>query len=105
MNNLFNYQRFSIFIINLTLIFLLSNCSNEVKTIINDGYGDYMLVPAGKFLMGDNFNDSYVDSKEESSEKPVHKVKLDAFYIGKFEVTNGEFSKFIDDGGYTNPAF
>jgi formylglycine-generating enzyme required for sulfatase activity len=60
----------------------------------NDGYGDYLLVPAGEFEMGDNFNEGQLD------ERPVHKVFLDTFYIGKYEVTNGEYKKFIDDGGY-----
>lgn len=64
-----------------------------------------MLVPAGEFLMGDNLDDSFTDDKGFSQEKPVHKVYLNSFYIGKYEVTNGEFKKFIDDGGYKNPAY
>ena len=49
--------------------------------------------------MGDNFGDG------EARERPVHTVELDAFYIGKFEVTNGEFRKFRDDPGYDDPKF
>ena len=63
----------------------------------NDGYGDYVYVPAGSFKMGDNFGDG------ESRERPVHVVELDAFYIGKFEMTNGEWKKFRDDPGYDDP--
>lgn len=66
---------------------------------INDGYGNYCLVPAGIFLMGNNSN------KARSNALPVHKVNLRDYYIGKYEVTNGEYKKFIDDGGYTNPKF
>jgi formylglycine-generating enzyme required for sulfatase activity len=58
---------------------------------VNDGYGDYVFVPAGAFKMGDNFGDG------ESRERPVHTVDLDAFYIGKYEITNGEWRKFRDD--------
>jgi len=65
----------------------------------NENYGEYVLVPAGEFLMGDNFNEG------DASERPVHKVYLKAFYIGKYEVTNGEYKKFIDDGGYTNSDY
>ena len=68
-------------------------------TPINDGYGDYVYVPAGTFRMGDNVGDGW------DRERPVHQVELDAFYIGKFEMTNGEWKKFRDDPGYDNAAF
>ena len=61
---------------------------------INEGYGEFLLVPAGSFKMGDNFGDG------ERRERPVHVVDLDAYYIGKFEVTNGEWKKFRDDKNY-----
>lgn len=60
---------------------------------VNDGYGDYMLVPEGGFQMGDNFREGSLD------ELPVHTVTLDAFYIGKFEVTNEQFAEFLNDRG------
>jgi len=62
--------------------------------VLSDGYGDLVYVPAGAFSMGDNFGDG------ESRERPVHIVTLDAYYIGKFEVTNGDWRKFRDDPGY-----
>jgi formylglycine-generating enzyme required for sulfatase activity len=64
---------------------------------VDDGYGDYVLVPAGPFRMGDNFNEG------NSREWPVHTVELDAYYIGKYPVTNGEFAKFRNDPGYDDP--
>ncbi len=66
---------------------------------VNDGYGDYVYVPAGPFQMGDNFGDG------EPRERPVHTVDLDAFYIGKYEITNGEWRKFRDDPGYEDAKF
>ena len=68
-------------------------------TVVNDGYGDYLLVPAGTFEMGDNFDEGY------SWERPVHEVTLSAFYIGKYEVTNGEYKKFIEEGGYLKELY
>jgi formylglycine-generating enzyme required for sulfatase activity len=56
------------------------------------GTGEMALVPAGEFTMG--FHDG------DSNERPPHKVYLDAFYIDRFEVTNLEFKKFVDGGGY-----
>jgi formylglycine-generating enzyme required for sulfatase activity/glyoxylase-like metal-dependent hydrolase (beta-lactamase superfamily II) len=73
--------------------------SEYLKKIVNDGYGDYLLVPAGEFEMGDNFNEGNPD------ELPVHKIYLSDYYIGKYEVTNREYKQFMDDGGYKNPAF
>ena len=35
----------------------------------------------------------------------MHVVELDAFYIGKYEMTNGEWKKFRDDPGYDDPKF
>jgi formylglycine-generating enzyme required for sulfatase activity len=67
--------------------------------VVNDGYGDFVYVPAGPFRMGDNFGNG------ESRERPVHVVDLDAFYIGKYEVTNGDFRKFRDDAAYEDPKF
>src|ERR1039457_769810 len=67
--------------------------------VVNDGYGDYVLVPAGPFKMGDNFEEG------DQRERPVHTVELDAFYIGKFEVTNAEFGKFRQGPGYDDAKF
>lgn len=66
-------------------------------SIINDGYGDYVYVPAGPFEMGDTDGDGL------ERERPAHSVELDAYYIGKFEVTNREWTKFRDDPGYDDP--
>jgi iron(II)-dependent oxidoreductase len=64
---------------------------------VDDGYGPLVHVPAGSFRMGDNFGDG------ETRERPVHVVDLDAFYIGKYEVTNAQWRRFRDDPGYEDP--
>lgn len=96
---------FIYFVTALILSGLLAGNQAFTQTVVNDGYGDYVLVPAGKFLMGDNYSDGFPDSDGSSQEKPVHTVNLNAFYIGKYVVTNGEFKKFIDDGGYNNKDY
>ena len=75
----------------------LSLAPTAAVQTVNDGYGDYVLVPAGAFKMGDNFDEG------DARERPVHTVELDAFYIGKFEVTNAEYGKFRADPGYDDP--
>jgi formylglycine-generating enzyme required for sulfatase activity/acetyl esterase/lipase len=66
---------------------------------VSDGYGDYVYVPAGAFQMGDNFREGL------TREGPVHTVELDAFYIAKYEITNGDWKKFRDDPGYDDPKY
>ena len=65
---------------------------------VNDGYGDFVRVPAGRFTMGDTFGDG------DPRERPAHAVELDAFYIGKYEVTNAQWRRFRDDPGYDDPT-
>ncbi len=55
-----------------------------------------VLVPAGYFIMGSTFG---------AGAEPIHNVYLDAYYIDKYEVTNGQYKQFIDAGGYSNPLY
>ena len=54
-------------------------------------FGELAAVLAGKFTMGDN---------REENEKPRHVLFLTDYQIGKYPVTNAEFSGFMQDGGY-----
>jgi formylglycine-generating enzyme required for sulfatase activity len=73
--------------------------SAQPAKVVTDGYGDYVHVPAGRFRMGDSFGDG------DARERPVHVVDLDAFYIARFETTNGEWKKFRDDPQYEDPRY
>lgn len=66
----------------------------DAPKVINEGYGDFLIVPAGNFTMGDTNGDG------ESREKPAHQVYVDTFYIAKYEVTNGDWKKFQNDSAY-----
>ncbi|HET7809485.1 MAG TPA: SUMF1/EgtB/PvdO family nonheme iron enzyme [Steroidobacteraceae bacterium] len=72
--------------------------ANAAPTV-NDGYGDYVYVPAGRFEMGDASGEGL------ARERPAHSVELGAFYIGKYEITNREWKKFRADPGYDDPKF
>jgi formylglycine-generating enzyme required for sulfatase activity len=39
-----------------------------------------------------------------SREKPVHEVCVDGFWMGKYEVTRGQFMRFVKDSGYETTA-
>lgn len=56
---------------------------------------DMILIPAGTFEMGTNW--------EFDNERPMREVHLNAFYIDKYEVTNAEYKKFVDATGHNVP--
>ncbi len=76
-----------------------SSVASKPGETVDDGYGDYVYVPAGAFEMGDSEGDGW------SRERPAHRVELAAYYIGKHEVTNREWKKFRDDPGYDDARF
>ena len=49
-----------------------------------------VLIPAGEFQMGDAF------AEGQSNELPVHTVFVDAFYMDKYEVTNGQYAEYLN---------
>jgi iron(II)-dependent oxidoreductase len=63
---------------------------------------DSVLVPAGPFTLG-------VDADREpwslDNERPAHTVDLPAYRIGRVPVTNAEWQRFVDAGGYSDPAW
>ncbi len=58
-----------------------------------------VLIPAGEFLMGGRESE-HKHSFTTESERPEHRVWLDAFYLDKYEVTNNLFQKFVEDTDY-----
>ena len=68
---------------------------------------DMSLIPEGPFWMG-RVHFFLVDAvgwfeRDRQDDFPAHKVTLDAFYMDKYEVTNQDFSKFLDAKGGTRP--
>ena len=63
---------------------------------------DSVLVPAGRFVLG-------VDAEQEpwslDNERPAHTVDLPAFRIARVPVTNAEWQRFVDAGGYDEPVW
>jgi serine/threonine-protein kinase len=57
-----------------------------------------VLVPAGSFTMG------AVSGKFDADETPPHTVYLDDYYIDVMEVTNAQFARFANSGGYQTDA-
>lgn len=58
---------------------------------------EWKQIPAGKFLMGDNFNEG------PSNNHPVHAVYLDTYYISKYEVTFAQYDLYCQERGINKP--
>ena len=57
-------------------------------------------IPAGCFQMGSPSN----EEGRLPDEGPVHRVCIDEFWLGKYEVTRGQFKTFIEATGYRTDA-
>jgi formylglycine-generating enzyme len=55
-------------------------------------------IPGGTFLMGTNDKESF------PNERPAHFVQVQGFWMDEHDVTNAEFSKFVEATGYVTTA-
>jgi formylglycine-generating enzyme len=62
--------------------------SKRVETPETDPLADMVFVPGGEFRMGSD--------KHYPEEAPVHRVKVEGFYIDRTPVTNRQFRKFVN---------
>lgn len=53
-------------------------------------------IPAGEFLMG--------SADAEDDQRPVHRVYVSEFFIGRFPVTQDEYARFVRATGHPAPA-
>lgn len=70
----------------LVLLLGLSACSLNPSKTIEEIPKEFVYVEGGEFEMG---------NAENENERPVHKVKLNSFYISKYELTQKEYKLII----------
>lgn len=94
----------------LTLSWLYSDYV-MFKVVVTSGGSDYIETASGLnlemiFVEGGTFEMGCTPEQSdcEDDEKPVHTVRVDDFYIGKYEVTYGQFKEFIDATSYKSDA-
>ncbi|MCK4836815.1 MAG: SUMF1/EgtB/PvdO family nonheme iron enzyme [Candidatus Aminicenantes bacterium] len=73
------------------VIYFLLNKKDQDDIDIEAPEIEWVYVPAGEFLMGDNFNEG------DSDETPVHKVYLGDYYISKYEISVSQYDQFCMD--------
>ena len=72
----------------------------STKTRQKDGM-EQVYVPAGNFIMGSEAGDA--DAFVE--EMPERTVYLDAYWIDKYEVSNGQYQECVENGACTEPQY
>jgi formylglycine-generating enzyme required for sulfatase activity len=55
-------------------------------------------LPGGEFLMGSDHKQA------RPNEGPAHKVRLDGYWIDRYDVTNADFARFISETHYVTTA-
>ncbi len=104
----------TLFIFMALLLFSASPAMSETplpEQVENSLGMRFVLVPAGEFLMGsdedpDSLAQAYPQYERRrflilGDEAPVHRVRITRpFYLGRFEVTVGQFKKFLALSGY-----
>jgi formylglycine-generating enzyme required for sulfatase activity len=98
-------KRLNIYIITLLFLFFSGySMANIIFIGSNEkGYSEFQNVkdgsilieiPASEFWMGSSPKDG------DDDEHPQHKVSLSTYYIGKYEVTNEQFDRFVCTTNY-----
>ncbi|HPZ08676.1 MAG TPA: formylglycine-generating enzyme family protein [Candidatus Eremiobacteraeota bacterium] len=84
-----------IFLIIITLSGLVKSLAGSVTLPETREYREteMILIPAGDFWMGSQTKQGELD------EYPQHKVYLKDYYIDKYEVTNSQYCKFLNEKG------
>ncbi len=79
-----------VIIVGVVIYFLL-NKKDQDDIDIEAPEIEWVYIPSGEFLMGDNFNEG------DSDETPVHNVYLDDYYISKYEISVSQYDRFCMD--------
>lgn len=85
-------RRLGIILVSLMLLMIaisLFACQTKEREPDTKDGAPMVFVPAGEFLMGSDI----------LNEQPEHTVYLDDFWIDKYEVTNGNYQKCVEEGG------
>lgn len=80
----------------------LSAAVSKTNKKVSTEPGTMITIPEGDFLMGNSGVGEWAGGYDQF---PQHSVFLDTYQIGKYEVTRGEYRKFIDEGGYDNSTY
>ena len=93
-----------IVILSLIFSFLISGCKQKSANNGTDNDnptnppGGMVWIPGGEFLMG------AIEQSNTRDAQPFHPVKVNGFWMDETEVTNDQFSIFVEETGYVTVA-
>ncbi len=95
--HIFKFKRYQIqfLICCISLFFISCQQTKSSGLVRKDGM---VLIRGGEFEMGGN------NAQAREDELPLHKMKINDFWMDETEVTNGQFKKFVDATGYITTA-
>ena len=77
----------------------LSTYSEPQPLTLDTNAGEMIGVIGGIFAMGNIWGDPFRSQSEKEDGIPVHEVVVSSFYLGKNEITNGQYVTFLNDVG------
>ena len=84
----------SLYLVRHFILFLYLLILNGCFSLIAQTKDEMVLIPEGVFTMGYNIKNK--NEWGDTDEGPVHKVFLKPYYIGRYEVSVSQFSKFLN---------
>ena len=79
-------------------VFLAWSCACVWAGALETAPPGMVLLPGGTFWMGSEGEEAF------PNERPVHRVRVDAFFMDKHPVSNAEFAAFVEATGYRTVA-
>lgn len=78
--------------------------ANKPESSTGAAPGDMVLIPGGSFMRGGDAGEMDGDSHSHQTAYPIHEVHVDSFWIDRTEVTNRQFTEFVEETGYVTFA-
>ncbi len=94
-----DFEKFKSYFPNSDYIPIIAKRFSKIKSNFNLGIPPMIFINGGTFMMGDIFNEG------KDAEKPVHSVKLNDYYISKYEITVSQYSHYCKKVGIPLPDY
>ncbi len=110
MKNIVRFWHYFLFLIVLNIGLIACNSGESSEHLIQPDAEDthsvidveeMVLIPAGEVTIG---TDEKTDLTSGNEDDP-HVIFVETFYIDKYEVTNGQYTKFLSETGHRKPKF